>query len=86
VATYAGNFASDTGVNLEIVERGGELSLDVTVNGEPLPDGSGPLVMVERDRAVFEFAGVPFLTDFVRDDAGEVSWIRFSGRLSPRAD
>jgi CubicO group peptidase (beta-lactamase class C family) len=85
-AAYAGNYASDTGVNLEVTEQDGELSLNVTVNGEPLPDGSGPLVMVEPDRAVFDFAGMPFLTDFVRDDTGAVSWIRFSGRLSPRAD
>ena len=86
LADYAGTYASGTGVNLDVAERDGELLLDVTLNGEPLPDGSGPLMMVGPDRAVFEFAGVPFLTDFVRDDTGEASWIRFSGRLSPRAD
>ncbi len=86
VAVYAGNYASGTGAKLEVAEQDGELTLDVTVNGEPLPDGSGPLIMVDEDRAVFDFAGMPFLTDFLRDDTGEVSWIRFSGRLSPRAD
>ena len=40
--------------------------------------------MVDTDRAVFDFAGAPFLTDFVRDDAGKVAWIRFSGRMAPR--
>jgi hypothetical protein len=24
------------------------------------------------------------LTDFVRDDAGDVAWLRFSSRLAPR--
>jgi hypothetical protein len=86
LAGYAGNYASGTGANLEVTERDGGLFLDVTINGEPLPDGSGPLVMVDADRAVFDFAGMPFLTDFLRDDAGKVNWVRFSGRLSPRVD
>ena len=83
---YVGNYPSGTGANLEVSEQDGELLLNVTINGEPLPDGSGPLVMVDDDRAVFDFAGMPFLTDFLRDDAGHVAWIRFSGRLSPRAE
>ena len=83
---YTGNYVSGTGANLNVIEQDGELLLDVTVNGEPLPDGSGPLVLVATDRAVFDFAGMPFLTDFLRDDAGNVKWIRFSGRISARAD
>lgn len=86
LAGYAGNFASGTGANLEVTEQDGGLFLAVTINGEPLPDGSGPLVMVDVDRAVFDFAGMPFLTDFLRDDAGQVNWGRFSGRLSPRVN
>lgn len=86
LAAYTGNYASGTGANLEVMAQDDGLLLNVTVNGEPLPDGSGPLVLVEADRAVFDFAGMPFLTDFLRDDAGNVNWVRFSGRLSPRVD
>ena len=28
--------------------------------------------------------GTTMLVDFVRNDAGEVAWIRFSSRLAPR--
>lgn len=86
LSAYDGNYASGTGANLEVSADGRSLSLNVTVNDEPLPDGAGPLVMVDEDRAVFDFAGMPFLTDFLRDDDGTVNWIRFSGRLSPRVN
>jgi hypothetical protein len=38
-----------------------------------------------RWTATGEYRGVSFVTDFVRDDAGNVAWIRCLGRLVPRA-
>lgn len=86
LAVYAGAYETGTGVILEVVEQDGALSLTATQDGEPIPDGAGPLEMVGPDLAIFEIAGMPLYTDFVRDDAGNVSWIRFSGRLSARVD
>ncbi len=37
------------------------------------------------DLATLEGLGLTVFTDFVRDDAGQVAWIRFIGRLVPRA-
>ncbi|MFT4037291.1 MAG: serine hydrolase domain-containing protein [Thermomicrobiales bacterium] len=84
LAAYAGAYTFGDGLLLTVAEADGALSLSVTQNGEPIPDGAGALTMVAPDRAVFDMAGVPFLTDFVRDDAGEVAWVRFSGRMAPR--
>ena len=42
-----------------------------------------PLRMVGEDLAMAEFMGVTLYTDFVRDDAGKVAWVRFLGRLVP---
>lgn len=84
LAEYAGEYTFGEGLLLTVNEEAGALSLLVTQNGEPIPDGAGALVMVAPDRAVFDMAGVPFLTDFVRDDAGAVAWARFSGRMAPR--
>ena len=50
------------------------------------PARNAPKMYSSRSRAVFDFAGMPFLTDFLRDDVGDVKWVRFSGRLSPRVD
>jgi hypothetical protein len=43
-----------------------------------------PLRMVGDDLAMAEFMGVTLFTDFVRDGAGNVAWVRFLGRLAPR--
>jgi hypothetical protein len=43
------------------------------------------LRMVGADLAITEFMGVPLFTEFVRDAAGTVAWVRFLGRLVPRA-
>lgn len=84
LAEYTGDYDFGEGLTITISLDGGELSLVTTQNGEAFPGGSGPLPLVAADRGLFDFDGAPFLTDFVRDDAGEVGWIRFSGRLAPR--
>ena len=85
-SSYTGRFDSGSGVRLEVVDRDGTLSLHVTVNGEPLPDGSGPLLMVGTDGAMFDFADPPMHMAFSRDDTGTVSWIRISGCLWQRVE
>jgi hypothetical protein len=43
------------------------------------------LRIVGDDVAIAEYMGVPLYADFVRDDAGNVAWVRSLGRLVPRA-
>ena len=80
---YVADYDFGNNLIISVTQADGELTLSAKQNGEPIPDCTGPLPIVATDRAVFDFAGAPFLTDFVRDDAGEVAWIRFSGRLAP---
>jgi CubicO group peptidase (beta-lactamase class C family) len=84
VAEYVGTYDFGEGMQMAIGEANGELTLDTTVNGEPMPGGAGPLPLVAADRAMFDFDGFTFLTDFVRDDTGKVAWLRFSSRMGPR--
>lgn len=86
LADYVADYDFGGGVLISVGEGQGELTLDVTADGEPMPDGSGPLPLVAVDRAAFDLAGITYLTDFVRDDAGQVGWVRFSGRLARRLE
>ncbi len=81
---YSGVYDSGGGIVFTVSAEGDALTLAATVAGEPYPGGSGPLPLVGEDRAAFDLAGQTFLTDFVRDDAGQVAWIRVTGRLAPR--
>jgi CubicO group peptidase (beta-lactamase class C family) len=84
LAEYAGEYDAGNGLLLAVAEGEGGMTLAITIDGEPLPGAAGPLPLVAEDRAAFEFFGMAMLTDFVRDDAGEVAWLRFSSRLAPR--
>jgi hypothetical protein len=44
-----------------------------------------PLRFIGDDLATVTAMGLTALTDFVRDDAGRLAWIRFIGRLILRA-
>jgi hypothetical protein len=88
LAEYSGEYALPDGSEaIRIRQQNGALQL---VTSSPLL-GPGqaevelPLRMVGDDLAIAEFMGVPLFTDFVRDDAGKVAWVRFLGRLVPRA-
>jgi CubicO group peptidase (beta-lactamase class C family) len=88
LAEYAGGYALPDGTEeIRVREADGALSL---VTSSPLL-GSGttevelPLRLVGEDRALAAFGGVPLWTDFVRDETDEVAWVRFLGRLIPRA-
>jgi len=82
---YVGDYDVRPGVRISVGEEGGGLTFAYTEGGRPLPGLSGPLPLVGADRATFALEGFQLLTDFVRDDAGEVAWIRFSSRLAPRS-
>jgi CubicO group peptidase (beta-lactamase class C family) len=88
LAEYSGEYAlPDGSETTRIREADGALRL---LTSSPLL-GPGqtavelPLRMVGDDRAIAEYMGVPLFTDFVRDAAGTVAWVRFLGRLVPRA-
>jgi CubicO group peptidase (beta-lactamase class C family) len=88
LSQYAGTYGypskDDMGQDIVVVEANGEL----TAHAEG-PDGSrihtdGPLVFVGEDLVQIPIYGIPQLSDFVRDDSGEVAWLRFGGRLQPK--
>jgi CubicO group peptidase (beta-lactamase class C family) len=82
-AEYAGDYAfPDGSQTVRIREEEGGLRLEARVPG--IGEAAAPLRFVGPDLAALEFQGLPVLTDFVREDAGEVAWVRFVGRLTPR--
>jgi CubicO group peptidase (beta-lactamase class C family) len=88
LAEYAGEYAlPDAAETIRIREEDGALHL-VTSSQVLVPGQTAvelPLRMVGDDLAIAAYMGVPLFTDFVRDDAGTVAWIRLFGRLVPRA-
>lgn len=86
IVEYQGAYGAGNGLSGAVTEDDGGLVLTISQNGEPLPGYSGPLMLIAEDRAAFNLFGATLLTDFVRDDAGEVAWLRFSSRLAPRVE
>src|SRR5215213_4957743 len=88
LAEYPGQYAlPDASETIRIREVDGVLHL---VTSSPLlapgqAEVELPLRMVGDDQAIAEYMGVPLFADFVRDDAATVAWVRFLGRLVPRA-
>jgi CubicO group peptidase (beta-lactamase class C family) len=88
LAEYAGEYALPNGSEtIRIREEDGALRL--VTSSSVLAPGQGdvelPLRVVGDDLATIDYRGASFFTDFVRDDAGTVAWVRFLGRLVPRA-
>src|SRR5215217_6971043 len=87
LAEYSGEYAlPDAAETIQIREENGALHL-VTSSSLLVPGQAEvalPLHTVGDDLAAAEFMGVPLFTEFVRDDAGTVAWVRFLGRLVPR--
>jgi CubicO group peptidase (beta-lactamase class C family) len=87
LAEYSGEYAlPDAAETIQIREENGALHL-VTSSSLLVPGQAEvalPLRTVGDDLAAAEFMGVPLFTEFVRDDAGTVAWVRFLGRLVPR--
>lgn len=88
LAEYSGEYVfPDGSETIQIREEDGALHL---VTSSPLlvpgkSDVELPLRVVGDDLATIEYRGASFFTDFVRNDAGTVAWVRFLGRLVPRA-
>jgi CubicO group peptidase (beta-lactamase class C family) len=84
-AEYTGQFdlPASSGT-IRISDEDGALRIEVFVSGQPSPEVDSPLRFVGDDLATHEYMGLPVYCDFVRDDAGQVDWIRYFGRMVPR--
>jgi CubicO group peptidase (beta-lactamase class C family) len=86
LAGYAGEYVfPENEGTIRVSEDGGMLSLEMFVPGQDEPALVSPLQFIDDDLATFDYTGVSAYTDFVRDSAGTVGWIRFMGRMTPRA-
>jgi CubicO group peptidase (beta-lactamase class C family) len=74
VGTYEG------GNDLQLVVESTDTGLTLSVLGQSLD-----LRLVSEDRCVTVLQGLPQLIDFVRDAAGQVGWLRISGRMAPKS-
>ena len=81
------NVATDAGPEtiVSIGAADGGPTLPGGQDGRPVPGPSGPPPLVGEDPAAYDDQGLPLLTAFVRDDAGDLTPIRFSGRPKPRS-
>jgi hypothetical protein len=61
------------------------LRLVQLVPGQDQPEIESDVQFIGDDLMTTNYMGVPIFGDFVRDDAGKVAWIRFLGRMVPRA-
>lgn len=87
LAEYVGEYGqADMAETIEIREVDGLLQLETA--SQLLAPGQQslelPLRIVSADVAIADFLGLPLYADFVRNNAGEVAWVRFLGRLTPR--
>jgi CubicO group peptidase (beta-lactamase class C family) len=84
-ADLAGAYGDESAISLAVAERGGELVATPRLAGEPIPGEEIVLRSAGGDRLVSDYHGLTVFTDAVRNGAGEVAWLRFSGRLYPAA-
>ena len=86
MADYPGDYVlPENRGAVRVVEDGGTLQLQTVAAGSAEPDAGAPLNFIGDDLATVDYLGFPIFTDFVRDDAGDVAWIRYFGRMYPRA-
>jgi CubicO group peptidase (beta-lactamase class C family) len=84
-AAYTGGYILPAnGGTIQIREDYGALRLELFASSQTAPDIASPLRFIGDDLALHDYMGVPVYTDFVRDGAGKVVWIRFLGRMVPR--
>jgi CubicO group peptidase (beta-lactamase class C family) len=83
---YIGSYSDGIFGTIELSEQNGELVGELRFPGLPPISSDGAVVFVGGDLVRLSIAPLPmpFLADFVRNDAGEVGWFRFTGRLQPR--
>ncbi|HZP21587.1 MAG TPA: hypothetical protein VFB16_15445, partial [Bauldia sp.] len=86
LAEYAGAYVMPVnGGTIEVREAGSFLRLEWLVPGQAEPAVDSPLRFVGDDLATIDAMGLTIFTDFVREGAGKVVWIRFLGRMVGRA-
>lgn len=83
VAELVGDYGDRSAISIAVAERGGDLVATPRQAGEPIPGEEIVLRFAGGDRLVSDYHGITVYTDAVRDGAGEVAWLRFSGRLYP---
>jgi CubicO group peptidase (beta-lactamase class C family) len=85
LADYGGDYVMpENGGTIQVREDVGALRLGWLVPGQPEPAVDSPLRFVGNDLATVEAMGLTLFTDFVREGAGKVVWIRFLGRMVRR--
>jgi CubicO group peptidase (beta-lactamase class C family) len=80
-----GTYSLWDGMSFDIGEQPGKLMVTTSAGGEELPQLSGPLTMSNDWQGYVPALGGKLWFDFVRGDTGTVDWLRFAGRLAPRA-
>lgn len=70
---------------IQISDDDDALHIVLLLPGQTAPEVDSPLRLVGEDLATLDYMGLPVYCDFVRDDAGRVAWIRYFGRMVPRA-
>lgn len=82
-AMYGGTYTlPDDSETVQIVDADGGLELTWLAAGQP--EVVVPLNLTEDDWGWVEAMGLSAPVEFVRDDTGDITWIRFVGRLMPR--
>jgi CubicO group peptidase (beta-lactamase class C family) len=85
-ADYVGDYTVPAnGGTIRVGAGDGVLRLTQIVPGQDQPALESDVHVIGDDLVTMQYMGVPIFGDFVRDDAGKVAWIRFMGRMVPRA-
>ncbi len=83
VDAYAGTYElPDGSETVKIADEGGDLELTWLAAGQP--EVVVPVHLAEDGWGWVEYAGLTAPVELVRDETGEVAWLRFVGRLMPR--
>jgi CubicO group peptidase (beta-lactamase class C family) len=82
-ADLVGVYGDESAASIAVAERDGELVATPRQAGEPIPGEELVLRSAGGDLLVSDYRGITVYTDAVRNGAGEVAWLRFSGRLYP---
>jgi CubicO group peptidase (beta-lactamase class C family) len=86
LAEYAGEYVVPAnGGTIRVSEGGGSLRLALHVPGQDQPEIESDVQFIGADLMTMNYMGLTIFGDFVRDDAGKVAWVRFVGRMVPRA-
>lgn len=86
LAEYVGTYElPETGQSIHVSAEDDALRLELFTQEQADPVLTSPVQFIGDDLATVDYLGFPIYTDFVRDDADQVGWIRYFGRMTPRA-